>query len=64
MALPEFIAAPAVDKGELVQVLTDWRLPGGRIDLVYAENRQLNRRMRLFVQEMEHACMHTIMGRK
>jgi DNA-binding transcriptional LysR family regulator len=53
-----------VDKGELVQVLTDWRLPGGNIDLVYAENRQLNRRMRLFVQEMEHACMHTIMGSK
>jgi len=64
VALPEFIAAPAVDKGELVQVLTDWRLPGGSIDLVYAENRQLNRRMRLFVQEMEHACMHTIMGSK
>jgi DNA-binding transcriptional LysR family regulator len=64
VGLPEFIAASAVDKGELVQVLTDWRLPGGSIDLVYAENRQLNRRMRLFVQEMEHACMHTIMGSK
>lgn len=62
VGLPEFIAASAVNKGELVRVLTDWRLPGASIDLVYSENRQLNRRMRLFVQEMEHACMYSITG--
>jgi len=60
--LPEFIAAPAVDKGELVQVLTDWRLPEGSIDLVYSENRQLNRRMRLFAQEMGLAYLHSVAG--
>lgn len=51
-ALPGFLAASAVERGELVVVLDGWRLPDAGIYLVHSESRRLNRRMRLFSREM------------
>ena len=51
-ALPDFLAASAVERGELVPVLDGWRLPDAGIYLVHSEKRRLNRRMCLFSLEM------------
>jgi DNA-binding transcriptional LysR family regulator len=51
-ALPDFLAASAVERGDLVVVLEGWRLPDAGIYLVHSESRRLNRRMRLFSHEM------------
>ena len=51
--LPDFISMPAINSGELVPVLTHIIQPEWGIFLVHAENRRLNRRMRLFAQEMK-----------
>lgn len=54
--LPDFMCAPAVQAGGLVPVLTEYRTPEFGIYLLYAQGRRLNRRMRLFAEEMEAAC--------
>jgi DNA-binding transcriptional LysR family regulator len=54
--LPDFITAPAITSGELVPVLQDLSVPDWGVFLVHAEDRRLNRRMRLFSEEMNIAC--------
>ena len=48
-ALPDFIAAPALESGELVSVLDDWVVRGGGIYVVYPHRRYLPAKIRLFV---------------
>lgn len=55
--LPDFISAPSIASGALVQLLPDMAVPEWGIYLIHAEDRRLNRRMRLFAEEMALACM-------
>ena len=54
--LPEFICQSAIETGELAPLLTDLKSPEFGIFLVHSEKRRLNRRMRLFADEMKIAC--------
>ena len=54
--LPDFIASKAQAAGKLLPVLTDVTIPGLGVFLVHAEDRRLNRRMRLFAEAMARAC--------
>ena len=54
--LPDFICKTSVDNGSLIPVLTELSVPELGIYLVHAEGRRLNRRMRLFAEEMAAAC--------
>lgn len=47
--LPDFIARPALESGELVPVLQDWVPRGGGIFAVYPHRRYLPARIRVFV---------------
>ena len=55
--LPHFIAAGAEASGEVVRVLPEVCIPKWGIYLAHAEDRRLNRRMRLFADEMKKACL-------
>ncbi|WP_306258933.1 LysR family transcriptional regulator [Pararhizobium sp. IMCC21322] len=55
--LPDFVTVDAVACGELVPVLSDLAVPDWGIFLVHAEDRRLNRRMRLFAEDMKTACL-------
>lgn len=55
--LPDFVASKAQAAGRLVPVLSDMAIPDLGIYLVHAENRRLNRRMRLFAKEIKQACL-------
>lgn len=55
--LPEFIAAGALRAGELSEVLPDAQFTNRGIMLAYSRNRLLNRRMRLFIDEVSSACL-------
>ncbi|MEE9428229.1 MAG: LysR family transcriptional regulator [Paracoccaceae bacterium] len=55
--LPDFVASHAQADGRLVPVLSHMTIPDLGIYLVHAENRRLNRRMRLFTEEMKLACL-------
>jgi DNA-binding transcriptional LysR family regulator len=54
--LPDFLSVGALADGTLVPVLPEIAVPDSAICLVHAENRRLNRRMRIFIDEMAHAC--------
>lgn len=54
--MPDFISQQAKVEGEIIPVLTDLRSPEFGIYIVRSENRRLNRRMRLFAEEMKVAC--------
>lgn len=55
--LPDFICQPSIASGTLFPILTDLVTPEFGIYLVHSEGRRLNRRMRLFAEEMETACL-------
>jgi len=55
--LPDFVAAQAQASGHLVPVLSGMTIPDVGMYLVHAENRRLNRRMRLFSEEIKKACL-------
>lgn len=55
--LPEFICQSSIESGELIPLLTDLTSPEFGIYLVHTEKRRLNRRMRLFADEMKIACL-------
>ncbi len=55
--LPDFVAAQAQAAGRLVPVLTGLTIPDLGIYLVHADDRRLNRRMRLFAEEIKQACL-------
>ena len=48
-ALPEFVCAPAILRGELEVVLPDWSIPQGMAHFVYASRRGLLPSVRAFV---------------
>jgi len=54
--LPDFIAAKALNEGKLEKVLPEQNIEARGIFLVHAEDRRLNRRMRLFAEAMKQAC--------
>jgi len=54
--LPDFICQHSLEAGDLVPVLTDLVSPQLQIHLIHTEERRLNRRMRLFADEIETAC--------
>ncbi len=60
--LPDFICGSALKTGDLVPVLPDLAMPKWGIFLIHAENRRLNRRMRLFAEEMEKVCAPFLNG--
>ncbi len=55
--LPDFICQPSITAGTVIPILTDLVTPEFGIYLVHSEGRRLNRRMRLFAEEMETACL-------
>lgn len=55
--LPDFICQPAIHAGDLTTTLPDLTVSDWGIFLIHAEDRRLNRRMRLFSQEMVAACL-------
>jgi len=55
--LPKFIAANALAAGQIVPVLPDLVDLNWGIYLVHAEDRRLNRRMRLFAEVIKQACL-------
>ncbi len=50
--MPAFIAQPQIDAGRLVPVLVDWTADVIPISIVYAPNRHLSTRVRVFVDWM------------
>ncbi len=56
--LPDFLSEQAVASGFLVPVLPKVAVRQWGIYLLHAEDRRLNRRMRLFAEEIEAACLH------
>ncbi len=54
--LPDFIASEALAMGKLVHVLPDIGVRPWGIYLVHEDDRRLNRRMRLFAEDMKTAC--------
>ena len=55
--LPDFICQSALSAGTLIPILADFTVAEWGIFLIHAEGRRLNRRMRLFSQAMEKACL-------
>jgi DNA-binding transcriptional LysR family regulator len=54
--LPDFIVGEAERTGDLVQLLPHLHVSDRGIYLVHEENRRLNKRMRLFSEEIQRAC--------
>lgn len=55
--LPDFVSSKAQTAGHLVPVLSGINIPEVGIYLAHAQNRRLNRRMRLFAEEIKKACL-------
>ena len=55
--LPDFIVKQAVDGKKLIQVLPDFKQPGLGVYLLHSDHQQMNRRMRVFFEEMRKACI-------
>lgn len=55
--LPDFILRDAFEKGELIPILPKIQIPEFLIYLAHSDKRRLNRRMRLFSQEIRTACV-------
>jgi DNA-binding transcriptional LysR family regulator len=55
---PDFISAPATTSGDLVTVLPQFTIQTWGIFLTHAEQRCLNRRMRLFGKEIKQTCLN------
>ncbi len=56
--LPDFLSEKAFASGSLVPILPQIAVRQWGIYLLHAEDRRLNRRMRLFAEEIEAACLH------
>lgn len=54
--LPDFILHDADNRQKLVEVLPETIIPEWGIYLLFSDNRRLNRRMKLFLDEMKKAC--------
>ncbi len=54
--LPDFVGQPACARGDLIEVLPDLKQAPLKIYLIHSEKRRLNRRMRIFAEEMTVEC--------
>mgnify|MGYP001224856474 FL=1 len=54
--LPDFILRDAFEKNELIPILPKIQMPEFIIYLAHSDKRRINRRMRLFAQEIRAAC--------
>lgn len=54
--LPDFVVGEAEREGALVRILEAYEMPQAQIALMHAEDRRLNRRMRVFSKEIAAAC--------
>ena len=54
--LPDFILGDALETGKLVPILCEISVPDFFIYLIHSDKRRINRRMRLFSQEMKLVC--------
>ncbi|WP_300617213.1 LysR substrate-binding domain-containing protein [Dokdonella sp.] len=59
-ALPEFVCAPAIQRGELEVVLPDWSIPQGIAHFVYASRRGLLPSVRAFVDFLAERLPETL----
>ncbi len=55
--LPDFIVKQALENNQLVQTLPELKMPSWGIYLLHSDNRQMNKRMRVFFKEMRNACL-------
>ncbi|OUS05121.1 LysR family transcriptional regulator [Rhodobacterales bacterium 52_120_T64] len=55
--LPDFIISDALASGKLVEIMSSVTMSDWGIYLMHAEERRLNRRMRLFAEEIQQACL-------
>jgi DNA-binding transcriptional LysR family regulator len=55
--LPDFILKDNLQTGALVPILPAFSMPEFFIYLIRSDKRRMNRRMRLFAQEMTLACL-------
>lgn len=55
--LPDFIVKQAVDGKKLLQVLPELKQPGWGVYLLHSDHQQMNRRMRVFFEEMRNVCI-------
>lgn len=58
--LPNFLIGNPIDQAALIQVLPDSVIADWNIYLVFSEKRRLNRRMKLFLDQMQKACLTTM----
>ncbi|KOQ65992.1 LysR substrate-binding domain-containing protein, partial [Stenotrophomonas maltophilia] len=49
VALPSYMAAPHVARGELLPLLQDWRLPPMPMHVMFPPNRHMSQRLRVFI---------------
>ena len=56
--LPDFILGNAFETGQLIKLLPQYQIADYFICLLRSENRRINRRMRMFSQEIIAACNH------
>ena len=52
--LPDFVVADALEAGLVIPVLSKFEIPVWGVYLAHAQNRRLNRRMRLFSEHLEN----------
>ena len=55
--LPDFIVKQAVNGKKLLQILPELKQPGWGVYLLHSDHQQMNRRMRIFFEEMKKACI-------
>jgi DNA-binding transcriptional LysR family regulator len=55
--LPDFVCSKSINAGRLLPILTDLPVQEWGIYIIHAEDRRLNRRMRLFTEEIKAACL-------
>lgn len=56
--LPTKAVQKYINSGELIEILPDYRMPDGRIDLVYLRNKQLSGRVLAFIEWLEAKLSH------
>ncbi|MFY0665805.1 MAG: LysR family transcriptional regulator [Natronospirillum sp.] len=51
--LPTVAVQKYINSGDLIEILPDYRMPNGRIDLIYLRNKQLSGRVLAFIEWLE-----------
>ncbi len=55
--LPDFIVKQAIGEKKLLQILPELKMPNWSIYLLHSDSQQMNKRMRIFFEEMKNACI-------